>query len=141
MLLWLSESWGIIRCSYGRNLSYHLCQMHPHNNNDCIHMREILKIAVVISRLNCGRCTACIALWYIHQRDERSFVFFFLLVLLSSLPLLLLDRNINKHSEVLFFFLSFFYLLKCSLWYYCGGGNQQQLIFTRPLREEIEYIQ
>lgn len=43
----------------------------------------------------------------LRTRDERSFVFFFLL-LLSSLPLLLLlDRNINKHSEVLFFFLSY----------------------------------
>lgn len=44
----------------------------------------------------------------VRTRDERSFVFFLLLLLLSSLPLLLLDRNINKHSEVLFFFLSFF---------------------------------
>lgn len=50
-------------------------------------------------------CMHCIL---VRTRDERSFVFFFLLLLLSSLPLLLLDRNINKHSEVLFFFLSFF---------------------------------
>lgn len=116
------------RCSHGYNLSYHYVKS--------THTLAVFFERERISRLNCGRCTACSCTLHTHcmEKDERSFVF------LSS-SFILTDRNINKHSRsviflsltlihsLIFLFAQLLSLLLLWRWQY------QQLIFSR---EEIE---